>query len=170
MRTLFWFSFAAATALYLAMVFVTIPALTGMAGGLLPFDMRPGGYDLQAVQTYLAALGDEGRAYYLGVQQWLDLVFPGLMGLALILGGFLMMRSPWLWVFVAVVLVAKSADYLENAAVAGMLEADALTADMVAEASRWTLVKTVGDTLAYVVFLLAAALALWRRMKGRRDR
>ncbi len=170
MRAFFWLCFAAATALYLAMVFVTMPTLMNMAGGLMPFDMRPGGYDLPAAQAYLAALGEEGRAYYLGTQHRLDSLFPGLMGLALVLGGFLMMRRPWLWVFVAVVIVAKAADYLENGAVAQMLEADEVTADMVMVASRWTLVKTVGDTLAYVTFLLAAGLAMWRWIKERQNR
>ena len=64
--------------IYLAMLTVTIPKLTGFSGGMKILDMMPTGYDHAYVNSLLDALGSDGRHFYLFNQLPLDLVFPGI--------------------------------------------------------------------------------------------
>ncbi len=164
MKRIFWLSFLLGLAVYAAMLTVTLPTLMEMAGGLAPFDMRPMGYSEAEAVELLAALGPEGRAYYGDVQHLLDLVFPGAMAVALISGGMLLIPRPWFWIFVVLVIVAKGADYMENAAVASMLS-HGIFPEVAARASMFTLVKSLGDMIVYSWFLLAALLAGWRNLR-----
>ena len=66
--------FAATIGLYLVMLLWSLPKIAAEAGGLTPFDMRPGGYSLAEARAFLAALSPEGTAFYLGVQHRLDMV------------------------------------------------------------------------------------------------
>ncbi len=61
---------------YLVMVLWSLPQLR--AAGLVPFDLRLCGYSPVEARAYLEALGPDQRAFYVGVQHRLDLVFPGL--------------------------------------------------------------------------------------------
>ena len=72
----------AATAVYLAMVLGTLPALEAQAG-MMPFDLRPTGYSTDTALALLRALGAEGRFYYLTRQLPLDTLYPALMALTL---------------------------------------------------------------------------------------
>jgi hypothetical protein len=72
---IFWLLVAAAGALYLAMMVLTVPVLLREAGGLKPFDFRPFGYSFHDVQTYLGAISEEGLATYLGLQHSLTWCF-----------------------------------------------------------------------------------------------
>lgn len=57
--------------------------LVPASGGQLPPDTWITGYDAPQVAAWLAAMGDEGRALYLGSVNWLDTLFPPLLGLLL---------------------------------------------------------------------------------------
>ena len=54
LRVLFWTCFAAAMAIYIAMILWSLPVITEAAGGLAPFDMRPFGYTLADAQAFLS--------------------------------------------------------------------------------------------------------------------
>jgi hypothetical protein len=41
-----------------------------------PFDIRPLGYSYEEARSFLAATGEQGRAYYLSRQLILDTVYP----------------------------------------------------------------------------------------------
>lgn len=155
---------AVTLAVYLVMVLWSLPRITDWAGGLVPFDMRPLGYSPEEARAFLLALPAEGRAFYLDVQHKLDLVFPGLMALSLVLG--FRHLAPGASAFVLGLLAVSAAgfDYAENAAVAALLSADPTDAALVA-ASRLTLTKSIFVTLALsalLILLVRAGLKRWR--------
>src|SRR5690606_33168618 len=171
-RLAFWFLAGATIVVYLFMVLFTLPYIQGQAGGLAPFDMRPAGYSFEEAKAFLAALSPEGLAYYLGPQHWLDLFFPGLIAATLYCALVVLLR-PYLgsngrFVAALAALVAIF-DWLENSAVAAMLNAgaDAVTQEMVATASRWTLLKSGVSAVIYTAVLVLAVIAGWRRWKAR---
>lgn len=168
MKALFWICFAATTALYLTIVFWSLPVISAQAGGLIPFDMRPMGYSTEEARSFLSALSQDGREWYLGTQHSLDTVYPGLLGLTLAVGLSMVFSGVLAWVGVALSACVALSDYLENAAVAVLLEADAtaVTDALVANASFWTLTKSMLSTVVFTLFLVGVLRTLWRRRKG----
>ncbi|WP_127114848.1 hypothetical protein [Shimia sediminis] len=166
MQRAFWLSFSAAMAIYLTMVFWSVPFIVGQAGGQAPFDMRPMGYSLEDAKGFLGALTQDGRLFYLDVQQKLDIAYPALLGMSLILGLQLALRRPWGTVFGLVALMATAADYFENHIVAGMLQTtpDMLDPATVQVASFLTMSKSVGHMTCFVALLLGASTHLMRRV------
>ncbi len=164
-QRVFWISFTAATAIYLLMVFWTMPTISAAAGGLAPFDMRPFGYTPQEARGFLSALTAEGRDFYITVQQRLDLVYPALLGIMLIVGFQSLFQRPWSMVFSFVALIMVSADYLENYMVATMLHIgpDAVEDNLVAFASFWTRCKSAAATVAFVGLMAGAVMQMRRR-------
>lgn len=160
-RTAFWLLVAVTLGVYAAIVAWSLPYISGEAGGLIPFDMRPGGYDETEARAFLTALSAEGRAWYLGPQRWLDLAYPPLIALTLFFGIAWAAAGlgRWRWIIAAPALFTWPLDTLENAAVRAMLEAGpSLTGDLVATASRWTVLKS-GLTTAMFVVLIGALVA-----------
>lgn len=172
-RLAFWFLAGATIVVYLFMVLLTLPYIQSQAGGLAPFDMRPLGYSFDEAKAFLSALTPEGKAYYLGPQHWLDLFFPGLIAATLYCALVVLLR-PYMGGngrFVAALAAFVAVfDWLENGAVAGMLNAgpEGVTADMVAAASRWTLLKSGVSAVVYTAVLVLALVAGWRLWKRRR--
>ena len=167
MRLIFWMMFAVMLGVYLVMVLWSLPLLMADAGGLPVFDLRPAGYSFDEAQAFLAALSPEGRAFYLDVQQWLDTAYPALMGVTLVMAFGFLFRGALRWIAIVFALAGAVFDYLENAAVAGMLRAgsEGITPDMVATASRWTLLKSGAVTLAMLMLIAGLVMLLWRRVR-----
>lgn len=164
MQRAFWISFAAASAVYLVMVLWSIPVITKAAGGIAPFDMRLTGYTVAEAKSFLTALSEDGRQFYLKVQLRLDLIYPALLGILLVIGYQRVYRAPWTTVFSCVAMVMVSADYLENYMVATMLQTEvgALDENVVTLASFWTMCKAAAATVAFGA-LLWGAVARMRR-------
>ena len=120
----------------------------------------------------LAALTVEGADFYRGVQHRLDVIYPALLALTLY---FAMLSlaphglGPWRYLAGVIALPVALFDYLENSAVALMLEAEplGLTYAMVADASRWTVLKSGATTLAMVIVLLGMVSKTWRPLVRR---
>lgn len=53
LRVLFWTCFSAAMAIYITMIWWSLPLIAEAAGGLAPFDMRPLGYTLKDARAFL---------------------------------------------------------------------------------------------------------------------
>lgn len=166
-RIAYWALFAVTLAVYAAMAGGTLPAIARDAAGLTAFDMRPAGYTPAEARAFLTALGDEGRALYLGPQHLLDLIYPALLAAVLI--GALWVLLPPLWLRGSLILAAlagMAADYTENARVAAMLVHTGPVPDaMVAAASRASQTKSMLTSvamLAIVAGLLRAAWIKWR--------
>ncbi|TDK50604.1 hypothetical protein [Antarcticimicrobium luteum] len=166
-RIAYWAVFMAALALYAAMVGGTLPAIARDAGGLTPFDMRPMGYTVAEARAFLAALGDEGRALYLGPQRWLDLAYPVLLAIVLIGAVRMLIRRFWLQLGLSLAaLGGMAADYLENARVAAMLVAGGAVADeLIGAASRATQLKAGLTSLVMLAVCVALARAAWKRWR-----
>ncbi len=172
-RLAFWFLLGATLVVYGTLVLVFGPRIHEASGGLPVFDLRVGGYTLEEAQAFLRALTPEGKATYLGPVGWLDTLFPGLFAATLYCALVVLLR-PYLGASArlvgALALIPAVFDWLENAAVATMLNAgpDGVTADMVATASRWTVLKWWTDLPLMALVLVLAVLAGWRLWKRRR--
>lgn len=161
----YWVVFAATLAIYGTMLIWTLPDISADAAGLVPFDMRPFGYTLDEVRAFLAALGDKGRALYLGPQHLLDLAYP--LGLAIVLAGAVgALIANWKLrglVYLAI-LLGMLADYSENTFVTLMLEYPVAVPEKLATyASVSTVVKSMLTGLAMMAVLGALILAAARR-------
>ena len=169
MPRIFWAILAAMLASWLAMNLWTNPRIEALAGGFRLLDMRFTGYSFAEAQAFIAAIGDEGRALYLGPQMWLDYIFPPLMAAVL----FLTYR--WLfpgWPGLVIGTLSLSSfvvDWLENMAIAAMLRAgpDGMTPEMAEAASGWTTVKWSLALLGGVALVVGFALRLRRRWVAR---
>lgn len=163
----FWLIIAVTLGVYLVMALWSLPKLAAMAEGALPFDLRPLGYAPEEARAFLAALGEEGRGFYRDVQHRLDLFFPGLLALSLVLLFRRLLPGALGVVLSVVALLAAAFDWAENAAVAGMLAAPEATDAMVQQASRLTVIKSGLGTLvltALLVLLIRAGWRWWRRV------
>lgn len=171
-RLLFWLLAAATAAVYLTLVLGFGDRVHAGSGGLPVFDLRMNGYTLDEAKAFLSVLTPEAKAIYLGPVAWLDTIFPGLLAATLYVA-LLGLLQPWLGNgarFAALVPVIPTVlDWLENAAVARMLEAgtDGVTAEMVAAASRWTVLKWYAYLIVLGLTLLLALTAWWSRRKSR---
>src|SRR5438128_217060 len=106
-RILFWSLFGITLGVYGVMLGWSLPTISNAAGGLAPFDMRPGGYSFAEAQTFLSALTTEGAEFYVNVQQRLDVAYPALITLTLFLSIAAMaprLFGQWRWVMAAVAL------------------------------------------------------------------
>lgn len=165
MPRIFWLILTAMVAAWLSMTLWTAPRIEELSGGQRLLDMRFTGYSLDEVRDFVAAIGDEGAALYLGAQFWLDMIFPPLLGAVL----FLLYR--WLFpglpglIIGTVSLTYVAVDMLENLAVATMLRAgaDGLTSEMAAAASQWTTMKWSLSIVGLVTLIVGIALRLRRR-------
>jgi hypothetical protein len=168
----FWISLVAATIFYVTMLAWTLPAITKAAGGSLPFDMRPLGYDFGAAQSFLRALTADGRELYLNVQQKLDVVYPALLAFVLGLGIAILCPvrfGSWKWALAAVSVPGSLFDYRENALVRRLLLSDpeTLPQDLVAMASQATVMKSLFTSVAMGLLLILFLSWLYQMWKTR---
>ena len=169
---LYWALVALTLVIYFTMILWSLPVVSAAAGGLVPFDMRPSGYSFDAAHAFLSAITPDGSAFYRGTQQMLDIAYPTLLAVVLVIALWNLAKRLPVWaryVLIALPIIGSVADHLENAAVSGMLQAgpDALTAEMVAIASRWTLIKSGATSVAMLVLLGFLAMLLVRKFLAR---
>jgi hypothetical protein len=170
-QRLFWGLVALTVVVYALMLAWSLPIIAAAAGGLSPFDVRPGGYTFTDATAFLAALTPDGARFYAEIQQRLDIVYPALISATLFFAiAFLTpLRGGWQWAPALLALPVAMFDYFENHAVAMMLEAGmtGLTAAMVESASQWTVLKSIATTVAMLMLAallcLKAGKAAWRR-------
>ena len=169
-RIVLWVLSLSAFFVLMLMNLWTVPIIRAEAGGLHIFDNRPFGYGIATSREFLTALKPDGLELYLTLQRKLDTLFPILFATAM----------PWaLWILtdkwtkparIAICLVGfigPLCDLTENYLVAKLLRAgpEAITADMVARASAFSVTKWVLDGIAVASFVLLSwhlLLARWR--------
>lgn len=171
LKHVFWASLAASLAIYAVMVLWSLPFIQQEAGGLRPFDLRPGGYSMAEASEFLTRISEEGRTFYLTVQHRLDLFYPALLAITLASGLWLMAPASWRigrWLLALLPLPGMIFDYLENYLVAGLLRQSpaSLDGELVAAASFVTLLKSIATTVAMVVLLLLLVGWIMRRRRG----
>jgi len=168
---IYWLLVLAMVVVACAMSFWTIPIIMQSAGGLMPFDLRPTGYSLEDAKQFLGALSADGMSVYQGAQNQLDTAYPALQGVVLVIAlRWFSQNWPVLARVVLVVfpIIGAAADYLENAAVSKMLIAGAeqVTAEMVAAANGWTVIKSTAITVSMLALLGFLLVALVRRLRS----
>lgn len=171
-RVWFWLLVAATLGIYLTMVIWSLPLIAQEAGGQQAFDLRPMGYTFDEAKAFLTALTPHGRSFYFDVQHRLDLLFPGLMAATLYfaIATLLPQRlGRWRYVIALPVLALAVFDWSENRAVAALLRAgpEGLTPEMVASASRWSVLKAISSTIAYSMLIV---LLVWKGISWMRQR
>jgi hypothetical protein len=133
------------------------PQVQAAAGGLMPFDLRPMGYDLDAARLFLTTLTSEGRDVYLVPVRINDTIFPILFTLTLCLP---VRRWTWAWTIPA--LAYGLLDLAENMAVATLLRTGPeVGSGPVALASALTQAKFAASVVAVGIALWGLWLA-WR--------
>ncbi len=168
-RVAFWTLFAVTLVIYAVMVLWSLPKISAAAGGQPAFDMRPFGYSFDAAKSFLAAITPDGTVFYLNVQHRLDAAYPALLAATLFFAirALVPARSGLVRSVIALVVIPGAVfDYLENGGVTAMLNAGApgVTPELVARASLWTLLKSLFTTVAMLLMLALAGLALWQRL------
>jgi len=168
---LYWVLVVLTLGLYGTMVFWSLPLIAQNAAELIPFDMRPSGYNLQEARTFLEALTPEGKAFYRNTQLRLDAAYPAMLAVVLALGGMGLACGRWRWIGYIVVISAvlgAAADYVENTAIASILAIDPvlLTTVEVDFASRATLVKSGSTTIAMSLLLLLLVVRWMKRKRA----
>jgi hypothetical protein len=146
-------------AVYGTMVIWPLPRITAAADGLAPFDMRPLGNTFAEAQAFLRALSPEATAFYLNVQQKLDIAYPALLAATLFfaIAALLPHRlGVWRWLIALIAIPGSVFDYLENTAVSAMLVVgdEGLTPALVETANRWTVLKSGFSAIAIVTLVV----------------
>jgi hypothetical protein len=152
---IYWVLVAATVTNYLVMVLWSLPLVSEMAGGDVPFDMRPDGYSFDDALVFLTSITDAGRDFYLNTQQLLDFFYPTLFAIVVATPLAYLVPRLWGWALAVLAIAAAVFDHLENSAVAVMLRVkpEALTDAMVSTASNLTLAKSISTTIAAVALL-----------------
>jgi hypothetical protein len=164
--------------LWAVLFFVTLPHLQRLAGGPAPFDLRWSGYGHKEAYAFLAAIGEQGRAYYFNPELVLDTVFPPLYAVSRALalwwltmpGRLCDGATPSLWrrALIALPVAELILDWGENACIARMIWTwPELSPSLVLVASLATRLKLVAAALTEIslVALAAAALQRWRQRR-----
>lgn len=158
----YWIVFAVTFAVYGTMLAWSLPTVAASAGGLTPFDMRPGGYSYAEAEAFLAALTTEGAAFYRDVQLRLDIVYPPLLAVSVGWAIWWLLPPGWgFWRAFAVLPAVGGMifDCMENNAINGLLQVGAagLTEQMVSSASLYSQAKAMASTVSFLLLLLAFA-------------
>ena len=158
--------FIPAMAVYLVMLFITIPGVESYTNKMKVFDLSPGGYSYDYAVKLLFTLGTDGRMEYLNRQLPLDFIFPALFSIssALMLTWLLLKRydkGSRIFYLCFVPIAAGIFDYLENIQIVLMiLIYPDVTRTQVALSSASTMVKS-GLTSLFLFILLFTLIRLW---------
>ena len=159
--------FLAGALVYAVMVTVTLSHIEAVSNQV-PFDMRPFGYSPQEAGALLAALGEEGRMYYLTRQIPLDTLYPALLAMTLV-SSILFFTRRWPGSMLAGIGIAFSVsaalfDYAENLGIAMMILCwPDLSHGVVHAANAATIAKSGSTTAALAIAFLIGSVWFRRR-------
>lgn len=147
------------SAVLFAILAVSIfPELERLAG-IAVFDGRSGGYDVETARAIATGIRDNAFRFYLTRALPLDLVFPGLFALSVVLTmsclGQYGLPPGWRRVALALGLGAAAADYLEN--LLGLAMVLGASVDVIAPFAS---VMTMAKTYLYGAVVLAVTLCV----------
>ncbi len=138
--------------------------------GQPPFDMR-GYWDAADARALVAACGDDGQAAYIRLEL-LDLIYPLLCGLALLLAAALLVRRlpGRAWTLLLIPAIAMTVlDYSENVAVWTILSTWPTVGDLPAQlGGSATAAKRIAGFAAYLTVPLLLSAALIARVRAAR--
>lgn len=167
--------FIPSLAVYLLMLFHTIPGVESYAPEIELFDLSPGGYSYDYAVKLLSSLGNDSRKEYLNSQLPLDFIYPAFFAIS----SFLMLawlflkrydRNSKIFYLCFVPIVAGIFDYLENIQIVLMIvNYPDITKAQVVLSSTFTMVKS-GLTTLFFFILLFAFIRLYKGSKSRKAR
>ena len=164
----------ASLGVYLLMLFVTLPHIQQLAGGLKPFDLLPQGYDIAYATSFLEHIKEEGRHFYLTKQIPLDLIYPGMFAFTFaVMWLWLLHKSADIsetWALLALLpILAGIADYIENAFIVTMLYTyPDISNVIVSAASISTIIKSMATTVYFVALLFLLVFTVVLKYRSRR--
>ena len=159
-------SFILTMAVYLLMLFYSIPRVESFAPGIALFDLSPTGYSYQHAILLLETLGETGRNVYLYQQLPIDFIYPGLFAISYSLllvwlftkifaAGSRMFYLAWVPVF------AGLFDYLENISIISMIRSfPGLPQELVMIASTFSILKSL-FTMAFFLLLFVGIITFF---------
>lgn len=153
--------FLVTMAIYLTMIFYSIPAVVSFAPELVLFDMSPTGYSYQNAMELLGILGTEGRSIYLTKQLPLDFIYPGLFAITYsLLLVWLLLKSishqSKIFYLAVVPILAGICDYIENVFIIVMINSfPDLSSNIVGTASLFTIMKSSFTSVFFILLLWA---------------
>jgi hypothetical protein len=156
--------FALTMAVYLTMLFYSIPAVTAFAPEFPIFDLSPAGYSFNYANELLDALGGEGRNLYLYTQLPLDFIYPGLFAVTYSLLLVWIFRKSFninskVYYLGFVPFLAGFFDYLENVFIIKMINSfPDLQVSTVKIASTLSILKSSFTMIFFVLLLIGFAL------------
>jgi hypothetical protein len=163
--------FIATMAIYLLMLFYTIPMVENFAPNTALFDLSPSGYSYQHAMSLLERLGDSGRTMYLTRQLPLDFIYPGLFAASytlLLIWLFSKSFKDTSRVFYLSFIPALGGlfDYLENIYIISMLNSfPDLSTGLVQVASTFTLLKSIFTTVFFLLLFIGFAAFVFTKTK-----
>jgi len=166
--------FVLTMAVYLTMLFYSIPAVTAFAHQLPIFDLSPFGYSFNYATELLDTLGVEGRNLYLFTQLPLDFIYPGLFSityslLLIWLFGKTFNENSKVYYLAFVPVLAGIFDYVENVFIIKMINSfPNLQIATVKVASIFTLLKSSFTMLFFVLLIVGFALLLKQKVLSNR--
>ena len=161
--------FIATMAVYLTMLFFTIPAVESFAPGIALFDLSPGGYSYEHAVRLLDELGAEGRNVYRTVQLPMDFIYPGLFAITYsLLLTWIFSKThaagSKMFYFSIIPIFAGLFDYLENIGICRMLTSyPDVSHGLVSMTSTFTVLKSGFTVMFYVLLLVGAFQFLKKR-------
>ena len=166
--------FVLTMAVYLTMLFYSIPAVTAFAPQLPIFDLSPFGYSFNYATELLDTLGVEGRNLYLSTQLPLDFIYPGLFSityslLLVWLFGKTFNENSKIYYLAFVPVLAGIFDYVENVFIIKMINSfPDLQIATVKVASLFTLLKSSFTMLFFVLLIVGFALLFKQKVLSNR--
>lgn len=161
--------FTATMAVYLTMLFYTLPAVESFAPQKALLDLSPSGYSYEYAISLLQALGPEGRSIYLKLQLPLDFIYPGLFAISYSLLLAWVFNKGYasnskIFYFALIPFFAGLFDYLENIGIIQMINSyPNVPHGLVNLTSTFTILKS-GFTTTFFILLL---VGLYKVIKKR---
>ena len=171
-RVVYLILVAVAAFTYVAMVFWTMPAIVEATGGALSLDMHLGGYGMAEAEAFKEALTPDAVALLLGLQLYVDAVFPLLFALSLTppINGILRGRPAALRIVGTLVpMLAAVHDYAENILLVRLVQLGManLPLSLVEMASRATMLKARFNMVAIVLVIALFMATLFDQRRAR---
>ncbi len=173
LKIIFWIIFAITMGIYATMLFWSLPIITNYSSGLLPFDLRPNGYDFNEAKALLLALSNEGIDFYQNIQLKLDTIYPALMAISLILAYRLLAPAKlgrWRALLYPFAIFAAIFDYFENYSINKMLTlgSDKITPELVLSANGFSTTKALFVTISLSILFVLIVLWVLRKFTNNR--
>ena len=155
-------------AVYLTILFYSIPKVVTLAPEMKLFDVSPSGYTSEYAISLLNAIGQDGRDLYISLQLPLDFIYPGLFIISYsLLFAWLLKKNHGfeskVYYALYIPILAGLFDYAENVFIIMMLKAyPDLNSGLVTVASFATVSKSILSSIFFTLLILSIIQVLWK--------